>query len=106
MGGQIEVDGLTWSSGLWKSSENMALDAQYALAGEGSERIDGRPWSHVVLGSDVAPLVRSSTLLRAMNPRAAVVPPFPLNPDLSTFFSKNLNWILDNVAQPVRNVHA
>jgi alpha-beta hydrolase superfamily lysophospholipase len=97
-GQTIEVDGLTWSPALWRSSENMELDNQYALAGQGADGPSQRPWSHIVLGSDMAPLVRSSTLLRAMNPRAAVVPSFPLNPDLSGFFRTNLDWIMKKSA--------
>jgi hypothetical protein len=98
-GNSIEVDGLTWSPSLWQSSEHLELDTRYALPGHGGDNLTQLPWRHVVLGSDKAPLVRSSTLLRAMNPRAAIVPAFPLSPDLTSFFQTNFDWIMEKVVR-------
>jgi hypothetical protein len=90
-GRTVEVDGYTWSAGLWQSSADLALDQKFAHPGEGHEL--ERPWKHVLLGQELAPLVKSPRLLRVMNPRSALVPDSRLNPDFSSFFQTNLDWL-------------
>jgi hypothetical protein len=96
-GGTVEVDGYTWSTGLWQSSADMALDEKFARPGEGND--PERPWNHVLLSQELAPLVKSPRLLRVMNPRSALVPDSRLNPDFSSFFQTNLNWLLERVVK-------
>lgn len=90
-GKTVQVDGYPWSAGLWESGEQLQLDREYSLEREGKQQ--GRPWYHLALADDMAPLARSSRVLRAMNPRAAIVPETPLNPDFTVFFEQNLSWI-------------
>lgn len=103
-GRPVEVDGYSWSGGLWQSSADLALDGTFARPGEGKHQ--ERPWNHMLLGHELAPLVKSPRLLRVMNPRAAVVPDSQLNPDFSSFFRSNLNWLLERVVKPVDCYHA
>ncbi|HEV2395215.1 MAG TPA: alpha/beta hydrolase [Verrucomicrobiae bacterium] len=105
-GEPLEVDGYRWSAELWNSSEALALDSACASEGEGVESITGRPWNHIELGENMAPLMRSVNLFRAMNPRAAIVPEYPLNPDFTEFFGRNLDWILKRVIQKPEHNHA
>ena len=98
-GRPVEVDGYSWSAGLWQSSAGLALDAKFARPGEGKDM--ERPWNHLPLGHELVPLVKSPRLLRVMNPRSALVPDSPLNPDFSSFFQLNLNWLLERVVRPV-----
>jgi len=98
-GRPIEVDGYTWSAGLWQSAADLALDEKFARPREGKEL--ERPWNHVLLGQELVPLVKSPRLLRVMNPRSALVPDSPLNPDFTSFFQLNLNWLHENVVKPV-----
>jgi hypothetical protein len=98
-GRPIEVDGYTWSAGLWQSAADLALDEKFARPREGKEL--ERPWNHVLLGQELVPLVKSPRLLRVMNPRSALVPDSPLNPDFTSFFQLNLNWLLESVVKPV-----
>lgn len=92
-GGTVQIDGYTWSSALWTTGESLTLDKAYACPGEGVEDGSGRPWRHVVLDDSMSPLVKSQSMLRAMNPRAAVVPSAPLNRDFTGFFEPNAAWI-------------
>lgn len=96
-GRPIEVDGYSWSAGLWQSSANLALDERFTRPGEGNGQ--ERPWKHLPLGHELAPLVKSPRLLRVMNPRSALVPESRLNPDFSSFFQTNLNWLLERVVK-------
>jgi|SRR6516164_9269112 hypothetical protein len=98
-GRPLEVDGYTWSTGLWQSSADLALDQKFARQGEGDDL--ERPWNHVQLSQELAPLVKSPRLLRVMNPRSALVPESRLNPDFSHFFQMNLNWLLERVVKLV-----
>lgn len=91
-GETVQVDGYPWSGGLWATGEALALDKEYAGPGEGSAK-DGRPWRHLVLGDEMAPLSRSTRVLRAMNPRLAIIPDTPLNPDFPAFFEQNASWL-------------
>lgn len=92
-GGTVQIDGYTWSSTLWSTGEQLSLDQAFASPGEGKEEKSGRPWRHVVLDDGMSPLVKSQSMLRAMNPRAAVVPSAPLNRDFCGFFEPNAEWI-------------
>lgn len=103
-GRPVEVDGYSWSAGLWQSSAELALDDVFARPGEG--RLLERPWKHVLLGHELAPLVKSPRLLRVMNPRSALVPDSQLNPDLSSFFHSNLNWLRDQAIKTTGCCHA
>jgi hypothetical protein len=96
-GRPVEVDGYSWSSGLWQSSADLALDETFARPGEGKHL--ERPWKHLVLGHELTPLVKSPRLLRVMNPRSALVPDSQLNPDFASFFQSNINWLLDGTAK-------
>src|SRR5512143_634236 len=88
-GGTVQIDGYTWSSSLWSTAEGLNLDPEFACPGEGVEEKTGRPWRHIVLDDGMSPLVKSQSMLRAMNPRAAVVPSAPLNRDFTGFFEPN-----------------
>ena len=92
-GQTVQIDGYIWSGALWSSGEDIALGQSYAAPGEGLEEKSGRPWQHVVLDDRMSPLVKSWSMLRAMNPRAVVVPPAPLDRDFSDFFEHNASWI-------------
>jgi hypothetical protein len=92
-GGTVQIDGYSWSGALWTTGERLALDKAYASPGEGVEEGSGRPWRHVVLDGSLSPLVKSQSMLRAMNPRAAIVPSAPLNRDFTGFFEPNAAWI-------------
>lgn len=92
-GGTVQIDGYVWSGPLWTTAEQMALDKAYACHGEGVEEGSGRPWRHVVLDDSLSPLVKSQSMLRAMNPRAAIVPSAPLNRDFTGFFEPNAAWV-------------
>jgi hypothetical protein len=98
-GRPVEVDGYIWSAGLWQSSADLALEQKFARPGEGNDQ--ERPWNHLLLGYELVPLVKSPRLLRVMNPRSALVPDSQLNPDFSSFFQMNLNWLLDRVVKVV-----
>lgn len=92
-GGTVQIDGYAWSSALWSTGEQLSLDPAFAGPGEGREAASGRPWRYVVLDDGMSPLVKSQSMLRAMNPRAAMVPSAPLNRDFSGFFEPNASWI-------------
>jgi hypothetical protein len=92
-GRPVQIDGYAWSNALWSSGEHLALDQSYAAPGEGIEEQSGRPWRHVALDDRMSPLVKSRSTLRAMNPRAAMVPSAPLNRDFNEFFEHNASWI-------------
>jgi alpha/beta superfamily hydrolase len=92
-GGTVQIDGYAWSSGLWSTGERMSLAPAMAAPGEGTDGPGGRPWRHLVLDDRLSPLVKSQSMLRAMNPRAAVVPSAPLNRDFGTFFEANAEWL-------------
>ena len=100
-GRTLQIDGYTWSSALWTSGERTDLDASFASPGDGTEESSGRPWRHVVLDDRMSPLVKSQSMLRAMNPRAVVVPPAPLNRDFRAFFESNVSWILIEAQSPM-----
>lgn len=103
-GRPLEVDGYTWSTGLWQSSAELTLDQKFARRGEGNDL--ERPWNHVLLGQELAPLVKSPRLLRVMNPRSALVPESQLNPDFLHFFQTNLNWLLERAVNSVASSNA
>lgn len=92
-GRSVQIDGYTWSSALWSTGEHLAMDQSYTAPGEGMDEKSGRPWQHVVLDDRMSPLVKSQSMLRAMNPRTTVVPSAPLNRDFSDFFERNASWI-------------
>lgn len=96
-GGSVQIDGYTWSGGLWSSGERLSLDRPFDTAGEGIDEASGRQWRHVVLDNRMSPLVKSQSMLRAMNPRAALVPAAPLNRDFSDFFECQTAWILKGI---------
>jgi hypothetical protein len=98
----VQVDGYPWSANLWLSGETLTLDTEFAAPGEGADRC-GRPWRHLVLQEEMAPLTRSARVLRAMNPRAAIVPDTPLNPDFSAFFGQNVSWLCRAAEQATRS---
>lgn len=93
-GETVQIDGYAWSGALWSSGEQFSLDRAFAVPGEGEDE-NGRPWRHVMLNDRLSPLVKSQSTLRAMNPRAAVVPAAPLNRDFSDFFGPQALWIRD-----------
>jgi len=92
-GKPLHVDGYPWSRPLWQSARLIKMASEYVSSGEGIEPTQGRPWKHLVLGPEMAPLVRSAAHSRALNPRSALVPRFPLNPDLTPFHASNVEWI-------------
>ncbi len=94
-GGTVQIDGYAWTRALWTTGEAMSLAPALAAPGEGTDGPAGRPWRHVVLDDRLSPLVKSQSMLRAMNPRAAVVPSAPLNRDFGEFFEANAKWLLD-----------
>lgn len=94
-GGTVQIDGYTWTRALWTTGEAMSLAPALAAPGDGKDGPAGRPWRHVVLDDRLSPLVKSQSMLRAMNPRAAVVPSAPLNRDFGEFFDANAGWLLD-----------
>jgi hypothetical protein len=87
-GQPVLIDGYTWSGALWSTGENLALDQSYAMPGEGMEEKSGRPWQHVILNDNMTPLVKSRSMLRAINPGAAVAPS-TLNRNFNGFFECN-----------------
>jgi hypothetical protein len=89
----VQIDGYSWSGTLWASGERLALDKPFAGPGEGEEEGTGRPWRHVLLDDRMSPLVKSQSMLRAMNPRAAVVPSAPLDRDFDGFFEPQAAWV-------------
>jgi len=91
-GGTVQIDGNTWSGALWSAGEHLFLDQAFAGPGEGKDE-NGRLWRHVVLDDHMSPLVKSQSMLRAMNPRAAVVPSAPLNRDFNDFFGPQASWV-------------
>jgi hypothetical protein len=93
-GGTVQIDGNTWSGTLWSAGEHLFLDQAFAGPGEGKDE-NGRLWRHVVLDDRMSPLVKSQSMLRAMNPRAAVVPSAPLNRDFNDFFRPQASWVRD-----------
>jgi len=98
-GRPVQIDGYSWSGALWTSGERLSLDQPYASPGEGVEKETGRPWRHAVLDDRMSPLVKSQSMLRAMNPRAALVPSAPLNRDFRGFFEPHAAWILENARE-------
>jgi len=92
-GRPVQIDGYAWSDALWATGECLSLDHSFFVPGEGAEEGTGRPWRHVVLDDRASPLVKSQSMLRAMNPRAAVVPSAPLNRDFGGLFGPNAAWI-------------
>jgi hypothetical protein len=93
-GRPVQIDGYSWSGSLWTTGEGLALDPAYATPGEGVDGNTGLPWRHAVLDDRMSPLVKSQSMLRAMNPRAALVPSAPLNRDFRGFFEPQAAWIL------------
>jgi alpha/beta superfamily hydrolase len=95
-GRSVQIDGYAWSSALWATGETLVLDRDFSAPGGGIDEATGRPWRHLVLGSDLSPLIKSQSMLRAMNPRSAVVPSAPLDRDFTGFFEPNAAWIRDS----------
>lgn len=95
-GRPVQIDGYAWSSALWSTGENLSLDLSFVAPGEGKEEKSGRFWQHVELDDHLSPLVKSQHILRAMNPRAAIVPSVVLSRDFGDFFEHNVSWIRRN----------
>lgn len=105
-GRPVEVDGYLWSTGLWQSTVKLSLDSRFAQPRPGIDNASGRPWNHVPLGPELAPLAKSLKLLRVLNPRSAIVPASPLDQDFSAFFQANLRWMLRAIQRGVESVDA
>jgi O-antigen/teichoic acid export membrane protein len=85
-GRPVTIEGYNISARLWKDCSALKLPAN----GDTPER----PVKTVKLKQTEVPLVAGGGLWQALNPRARMRHT-PLNPDLSKFFSGNLEWIAE-----------
>jgi O-antigen/teichoic acid export membrane protein/alpha/beta superfamily hydrolase len=84
-GGSVTIEGFNISTRLWKDCSALKMGAN----GDKS-----RPVNTVKLKQTEVPLVAGSGLWQALNPRARMRHT-PLNPDLTKFFTANLEWITE-----------
>ncbi|MBV9599782.1 MAG: hypothetical protein JOZ87_23400, partial [Chloroflexi bacterium] len=84
----LEVDGYEWSGKLWR--ESLECEAAFGLGDEDNGAWSGgRPFRLVKLERSAAPLVSGSSLGFVVS----------LNPDLSTLFAENVDWMVSAVAK-------
>ena len=86
-GRPVTIEGYSVSSRLWKDCSALRLSTT------GGDK-PSRPVHTVKLKQTEVPLVAGSGLWQALNPRARMRHT-PLNPDLTKFFSTNLEWIAE-----------
>jgi pimeloyl-ACP methyl ester carboxylesterase len=92
-GQSIQGGGYTLTPELWSGAAQMKFVTPEGGREQGKDAT-GRPWKIVKLGMGHIPLIPGGGIWQALNPKVHVrIRRVPLNPDLSSFYRQNTEWL-------------